>query len=70
MSRFTSAMTSGPMPSPASRRSLWVDMGHRLVRFSVMAGLVPAIHVLPSFEKENVDARQRPGMTDEERADC
>src|SRR5437870_3708054 len=31
MRRFTSAMTSGPMPSPASRRRLWVGMGRSLV---------------------------------------
>src|SRR5215469_2439359 len=29
--------------------------------FTVMAGLVPAIHVFPWEEKENVDARDKPG---------
>ena len=32
MSFFTSAMTSGPMPSPGRRRSLWVAIGHCLAR--------------------------------------
>src|SRR5258705_1510543 len=31
MRRFTSAMTSGPIPSPASRRRLWVGMVRSLV---------------------------------------
>jgi len=31
----------------------------------VMAGLVPAIHVLLRSMKEGVDARPRPGMTAE-----
>src|SRR5262249_23269406 len=30
ISRLTSAMTSGPMPSPASRSNLWVGMGPSL----------------------------------------
>src|SRR5262249_35638354 len=31
MRRLTSAMTSGPIPSPASRRRLWVGMERSLV---------------------------------------
>src|SRR5688500_4157043 len=34
MSFFTSAITSGPMPSPARRSSLWVAIGIRLFSFS------------------------------------
>jgi hypothetical protein len=32
--------------------------------FVVMAGLVPAIHVLTVRNKEDVDAGTRPGMTE------
>jgi hypothetical protein len=33
--------------------------------FSVMAGLVPAIHVLEYLEKKDVDARHKAGHDDE-----
>jgi hypothetical protein len=32
--------------------------------FPVMAGLVPAIHVLGAAERKNVDARDKPGHDD------
>jgi hypothetical protein len=31
-----------------------------------MAGLVPAIHVFVAAKKQNVDARDKPGMTMEQ----
>ena len=36
------------------------------MRFLVMAGLVPAIHVLGVDTKQDVGARTRPGMTEQD----
>ena len=53
MSFFTSAITSGPMPSPASRRSLWVAIERLVTQHSLRHSgraerepgiLIPSIH--------------------------
>src|SRR5437762_2251515 len=64
MISLTSAMTSGPMPSPGSRSSFCVGIFRKLVA-DVMAGLVPAIHVFAS--RQDVDARPEAGHDEENR---
>jgi hypothetical protein len=64
--RFTSAITSGPMPSPGRSSSLWVAIDHFLIQL-VMAGLVPAIQVLPATNTKDVDARHKAGHDEDYR---